>query len=145
MIKRDLTAKLLENAKLYPVIAIIGPRQSGKTTLAQSAFPDKKYLSLEDYDAREFANTDPRGFLSEYKHGAVFDEIQRVPKLFSYIQTDVDKNKEKGRFILTGSNHFMLSKNISQSLAGRISILKLLPFSLSELSDSPYKTNNIDN
>jgi len=143
-VNRLLTDTLLVRSKQYPVIAIVGPRQSGKTTLAQTVFPHKKYISLEDYDNREFALDDPRAFLEGIKDGAILDEIQRVPQLLSYLQSEVDKNSEPGRFVLTGSNQFLLMKGISQSLAGRISINRLLPFSLEELDNSVYKPESLD-
>jgi uncharacterized protein len=144
LITRKLGTVLLKRSTQYPVISIVGPRQSGKTTLAKAVFPQKKYISLEDFDNREFAMDDPRGFLAGIKEGAILDEIQRAPRLLSYLQTEVDMNPENGRFILTGSNHFLLMKGISQSLAGRISINKLLPLSLEELNTSSYKPESID-
>ncbi len=144
MVKRILENKIIYNASKYPVVAIVGPRQSGKTTLVTHCFPHYPYVSLEDPDSREYAIEDPRGLLSEYSQGAIIDEIQRVPDLLSYIQTIVDKDKRKGQFILTGSNQFMLMKKISQSLAGRISILKLLPFSWKELQTSRYSLVTLD-
>lgn len=120
----------------YPVIAILGPRQSGKTTLAKTAFPELPYLSLEDLDEREIADQDPRGFLKRFSQGAIIDEAQHVPKLFSYLQTYVDLNPNPGRFVLTGSQNFLLHANIAQSLAGRVSIVTLLPFSLQELKNA---------
>ena len=116
-----------------PVVAVTGPRQSGKTTLCRAAFPDKPYVSLEPLDHRDFAMRDPRGFLRDYGQGAVIDEVQRAPDLLSYLQEHVDARPEPGRFILTGSQHFGLSQAISQTLAGRIAILHLLPPSLDEL------------
>lgn len=127
MIVRKLELKLRELAGYYPVVVITGPRQSGKTTLCQYTFPDKPYISLESFDNRDFADKDPRGFLSEYRQGAIIDEIQQVPELLSYMQADVDANAEPGRFILTGSQHFGLSEAIAQSLAGRCGVLALLP------------------
>lgn len=129
-----MQTELIRLASQYPVITIIGPRQSGKTTIAKMAFPDKRYVSLEQLSQREFAGTDPVGFLNSYaKEGAIIDEIQRVPSLLSELQVRVDESPEiKGRFILTGSHQFMLMEKITQSLAGRTAILKLLPFSLSE-------------
>lgn len=144
IINRILSAALLKRSKQYPVIAVVGPRQSGKTTLVKSVFPQKQYISLEDFDNREFATDDPRGFLSGIKEGAILDEIQRAPHLLSYLQTEVDNDPEPGRFILTGSNRFLLIKEISQSLAGRISINRLLPFSLEELKVSKYKPESLD-
>ncbi|MBM3198645.1 MAG: ATP-binding protein, partial [Chlamydiae bacterium] len=121
-------------AKGYPVVTIIGPRQSGKTTLAKQVFPEKPYVSLENPDIRRLAMEDSRGFLSEYPKGAILDEIQRAPELLSYIQEIVDKKEQKGMFILTGSHQLELQQAISQSLAGRTALLTLLPMSLDELS-----------
>jgi predicted AAA+ superfamily ATPase len=133
MIQRVAKEKLIELASYFKVVSVIGPRQSGKTTLVRTVFPDKPYVSLENLDVRNFAETDPRGFLSTYEDGAIFDEVQRVPALFSYLQEIVDNTKDKGVFILTGSNNFLLQESITQSLAGRIGYLTLLPFSLAEL------------
>lgn len=133
MIPRILAEKLKYLSGKFPVLSIIGPRQSGKTTLVKYIFPEHKYISMEDLDNREFADQDPRGFLSQHKTGLILDEIQRVPKLFSYIQTISDEYNDAGRFILTGSQNFLLHEKISQTLAGRTAILRLLPFSLSEL------------
>jgi predicted AAA+ superfamily ATPase len=132
-IKRKAIIPLFEMASFYPVVAITGPRQSGKTTLAKQAFPKKSYISLEPLDSREFANQDPRGFLDEYKEGAIIDEVQHSPNLLSYIQDFVDKFPEPGRFILTGSQNLMLSQAISQTLAGRCGVLTLLPPEWDEL------------
>ena len=139
-IKRDSEKLLKKFALQYPVVTITGPRQSGKTTICKETFPDKKYVTLEDIDMRELAENDPRGFLSEYSNGVIIDEIQRVPELLSYIQGIVDKNQQKGEFILTGSSQFELSKNISQSLAGRTALLKLFPFSYTEIYDKTRST-----
>jgi predicted AAA+ superfamily ATPase len=133
MIYRKATNKLLQLASQFKAVALIGPRQSGKTTLVKSLFPDKPYVSLEDPDTRTYALEDPRGFLANYPNGAVFDEVQRTPELFSYLQGILDKNENPGQFILTGSNNFLLQQNISQSLAGRVAYLQLLPFTLGEL------------
>lgn len=137
MIPRKLQAKARELAGFYPVVLITGPRQAGKTTLCQAAFPDRAYVSLEALDNRDFAHSDPRGFLAEYRHGAIIDEIQQVPELTSYLQGEVDSEPEPGRFILTGSQHFGLSQSISQSLAGRCGILALLPPDYEELTAFP--------
>jgi predicted AAA+ superfamily ATPase len=118
----------------YPVVTITGPRQSGKTTLCRKVFPQYEYVSFENPDTRHFAATDPRGFLARYKEGAIFDEIQRVPDLSSYIQGIVDESKKNGLFIITGSQQFEVMSSITQSLAGRTALLKLLPFSLTEIS-----------
>lgn len=133
MIPRHAEPTLRALARYYPVIALTGPRQSGKTTLARSAFPNRPYASLEDLDLREFAAGDPRGFLAQYPDGAVLDEAQRIPGLFSYLQTEVDRDRRAGRFVLTGSQQFGLLAGISQSLAGRAGLVHLLPFALAEL------------
>src|SRR5690554_1085048 len=133
MIKRQMSDKIKYLAAKFPVVAVIGPRQSGKTTLVKNMFPEKNYVSLEDPDTREFALVDPRGFLAAYPEGAVLDEVQRAPHLFSYLQTIVDEKGQAGFFVLTGSHNFLLYENLSQTLAGRVAILKLLPFSLVEL------------
>jgi predicted AAA+ superfamily ATPase len=137
MIPRTLAKKLRELAGYYPSVVVTGPRQSGKTTLTQIAFPEKSYVSLEALDIREFARSDPRGFLAKYADGAIIDEIQHVPELLNYLQSEMDARPDPGRFILTGSQHFGLSQSISQSLAGRCGILVLLPPSLEELRAFP--------
>jgi len=144
MIPRLATATLQSLARGYPILAITGPRQSGKTTLAQNTFPDKPYVSLEDLDTRAFAQEDPRGFLARYAHGAVLDEVQRCPALFSYLQTRVDANKRMGEFVLTGSQQFGLLSNISQTLAGRVGLVQLLPFSLPELQQGGVTVSKLD-
>jgi uncharacterized protein len=133
MIKREAQNKLVHLSKTFKVVAVIGPRQSGKTTLVKAIFPNKPYLSLENPDTRNFALEDPRGFLQNLPNGAVLDEVQRTPLLFSYLQEIVDNSEQKGMFVLTGSNNFLLQENISQSLAGRVGYLNLLPFSVTEL------------
>lgn len=144
MLKRILSKKLKQLALKFPVISVTGPRQSGKTTLVKSVFPNKEYANLEDLDTREFALNDPRGFLATYNKGAIIDEAQRAPALFSYIQTVVDRKPKAGQFILTGSQNILLQENISQALAGRIAILKLLPFSLEELKSTKYDPGNAE-
>lgn len=138
MIKRDLEPEIQRLAKQFPVVAILGPRQSGKTTLARQCFKDYLYVSLENPDSREFALQDPRGFLKTHEHpkGVIFDEVQQAPSLFSYIQTIVDERQSPGQFILTGSQNFQLHAHLSQSLAGRVATLKLLPLSMQELSQA---------
>ncbi len=143
MIPRRLQAEVKKSAEVYPVVTIVGPRQSGKTTLARATFPDKPYVSLEDPDRRSYALKDPRGFLNEYPRGAIFDEIQRVPDLFSYLQTQVDEAPVAGKYILTGSQHFLMMRDVSQSLAGRTAILTLLPLSLEEIR-STHEGASID-
>ena len=133
MINRDAQIKLIELSKSFKAIAVIGPRQAGKTTLVKTTFPNKPYYSLENLDTRNFAIEDPRGFLASMPNGAILDEVQRVPHLFSYLQEILDNRLEKGQFILTGSNNFLLQETISQSLAGRVAYLNLLPFTANEL------------
>lgn len=136
LLPRLMTHELLEMAKVYPIVTLVGMRQSGKTTLARSCFPEKPYVSLEDLDERKLALDDPKAFLSRYPDGAIFDEIQRAPELLSYLQGIVDEKKIMGQFILIGSDQFELHEKITQSLAGRTAILKLFPLSLVELADN---------
>jgi len=137
VIRRTLEKRALERAKSFPVVTITGPRQSGKTTLCQTVFPDHPYATLESPDVRTFATSDPRGFLGQFKGGAVLDEVQRVPELLSYLQEIVDARRRNGEWILTGSQNFSLLSSLSQSLAGRTSILHLLPLSFEELQRFP--------
>lgn len=137
MITRSLLPCLQEQAKTYPVVSLTGPRQSGKTTLVQVAFPGFGYTNLEDPQQREYARTDPMEFLGQFPQGMIIDEAQRVPELFSYIQILVDKSGNPGQFILTGSHNFLLMKSIQQSLAGRVAVLHLMPFSSAELQGRP--------
>ena len=134
MIERVLKTKLLEMAAKYPIVTVTGPRQSGKSTLLKASFPDYQYVSLEDPDMRLFATDDPRGFLASYPDKTIIDEVQRVPSLFSYIQTHSDKENKEGMYMLAGSHNFLLMENVNQSLAGRTAVLKLLPFSHHEMS-----------
>ena len=134
MIERVLKTKLLEMAAKYPIVTVTGPRQSGKSTLLKASFPDYQYVSLEDPDMRLFATDDPRGFLATYPDKTIIDEVQRVPSLFSYIQTHSDKENKEGMYMLAGSHNFLLMENVNQSLAGRTAVLKLLPFSHHEMS-----------
>lgn len=134
MFKRDITTELRQMAAEYPVVTLLGPRQSGKTTLVQTVFSKKPYVNLEELDVRRLAEEDQRGFLSQYTGGVIIDEAQNVPSLLSYIQTIVDQKKSNGMFILTGSHQLHLHAQVSQSLAGRVALLYLLPLSLSELS-----------
>lgn len=139
MIDRGISQELIRSAAEYPVVTILGPRQSGKTTLARMTFPDKPYFSLEDPDVRIAAEADPRGFLGAMGDGGILDEVQRLPLLLSYMQGMVDKSGGRGRYILTGSHQPQLHEAISQSLAGRTAMLTLWPFSLRELGR--YKTD----
>jgi hypothetical protein len=125
-----------ELAKKYPVVTLVGPRQSGKTTLVKAAFPDMPYVNMEDSDNRSLAALDPKSFMDTYPNGAVLDEIQRTPNLLSYIQVRVDETDKKGMFILTGSHQAELHSAVSQSLAGRTSLLRLLPLSLQEIRNA---------
>jgi len=134
LIKREIEEELCECANEYPIVTILGPRQSGKTTLARMAFPNKQYFSLEDPDLRDQATEDPRGFLENMPDGAILDEIQRLPTILSYLQSVVDNDNRPGLFIITGSHQPELHQAVSQTLAGRTAILNLLPFSHAELS-----------
>ena len=144
MIPRAATQTLLHLAQGYPILAITGPRQSGKTTLAKATFAEKRYISLEDPDERLFATEDPRGFLARFPDGAILDEAQHCPALFSYLQTLVDNKRQMGQFVLTGSQQFGLMSNISQTLAGRVGLVQVLPFSLSELQHAGIVVKQLD-
>jgi uncharacterized protein len=137
MIRRHLEDKLRQVAKSYPVVTVTGPRQSGKTTLVKEVFRAHAYANLEAPDLREAALDDPRGFLARYPDAVILDEVQRAPELFSYIQALVDEDARPGRFILTGSQNFLLLERITQSLAGRAAVLHLMPFSQDELAGRP--------
>lgn len=143
MIERAITPKLIEFTKKFPIVSLTGPRQSGKTTLLKHILPDYRYVSLENPDNRNFAIDDPNGFLKTYNQFVIFDEVQRVPELFSYIQTKVDEDKIMGQYILSGSQNFLLLSQISQTLAGRVAVLKLLPFSYAELKNANLLSENI--
>ncbi len=144
MIPRQAKETALRLARGFPVLAITGPRQSGKTTLARSVFAERAYVSLEDPDRREHAQDDPRGFLARFPDGAVIDEVQRVPELVSYLQSLVDSRARMGDFILTGSQQFGLMSHIGQSLAGRVGRIELLPFSLAELDGAGLLPADLD-
>jgi len=143
MIIRDLSQELIRSTGEYPVVTILGPRQSGKTTLATMTFPDKPYFSMEDPDIRMAAQADPRGFLNKVEAGCILDEIQRLPILLSYLQGIVDRNRKRGRVILTGSHQPRLHEAISQSLAGRTAMLELWPFSIDELRHYKSTSGNV--
>ena len=132
-VQRTIVTSIIELLGKYPVVALTGPRQSGKTTLLKNAFPNYSYVSLEKPDVREFATKDPNAFLKQYSDYVIIDEAQRVPSLFSYIQTIVDDSGKMGQFILSGSQNFQLMQNITQSLAGRVALFQLLPLDFQEL------------
>ena len=136
MIPRIATSTLTRLAKGFPVIALTGPRQSGKTTLAKHVFPNKTYVSLENPEELEFAQKDPKRFLARFKEGAILDEVQRCPSLLSWIQGLVDERSRMGDFVLTGSSQFELVAGITQSLAGRVGRVELLPLSIQELAQA---------
>ncbi|WP_316769349.1 ATP-binding protein [Pedobacter frigiditerrae] len=133
-IKRNITKHITIQKNKFPIVAVTGPRQSGKTTLLKSIFDDYRYISLENPDLRAFALEDPNAFLKEYDDKVIFDEVQRAPQLFSYLQGIVDESKKMGQFILSGSQNFHLMQGITQSLAGRVALFKLLPFDFDELT-----------
>ncbi len=136
-IKRLISNKILQHAEHYPVVAITGPRQSGKSTLVKQLFSSHKYVTLEDLDIKAKVQADPKGFLLSYGQdkGLIIDEAQQVPELFSYLQGIVDTQKKNGFFVLTGSQNFLLHEKITQSLAGRVALFTLLPLSIQELAD----------
>lgn len=136
MITRTLQSKLEQLATKFPFVMITGPRQSGKSTLAKMTFPQYKYVSFADIDIRNFAKTDPRGFIATYPDKTIIDEVQLEPSILHYLQTHTDNENREGMYILTGSQNFLLMNSVNQSLAGRIGILKLLPFSHNELNSN---------
>jgi predicted AAA+ superfamily ATPase len=139
MIDRILIYKALKLIEQFPIVAITGPRQSGKTTLSKMIRPNYKYVNLENLSDREFAKNDPIGFLETYKNGVIIDEIQNVPSLFSYLQVVTDERNSIGEYIITGSQNFLMMEQITQSLAGRVALLTLLPFSYEEIKNTNYK------
>jgi uncharacterized protein len=132
-VQRELAPKIVEALDKFPIVAVMGPRQSGKTTLCQMLKPEFTYVNLEDLSLRNFAKSDPKGFLETYKQGVIIDEIQYVPDLFSYLQVYTDQRQINGEYLITGSQHFLISQHVAQSLAGRVALFNLLPFSISEL------------
>lgn len=143
-INRVLGDRLQRLAESFPVVAVTGPRQSGKTTLVREIFAGKPYLSMEDPDVRTLALEDPRGLLQRYPEGAVIDEAQHAPELFSYLQTRVDETSTPGQFVLTGSQNFLLMRGISQSLAGRAAMAQLPPLMLAELAGAGVLPDRLD-
>ena len=142
LIKRQLYETVNEHLDKYPVSALTGPRQSGKTTLLKSMFPGYQYMSLEDPTVRKFATEDMAGFLKKYNRKIIFDEAQRVPELFSWLQTEADSSTEMGRFILSGSQNFHLMEKITQSLAGRVALFKLFPYDFREMKNGGLLPDN---
>lgn len=145
MIHRTIAVKVLELIEKFPIVAITGPRQSGKTTLSKMIKPDYKYVNLENLSNREFAMNDPIGFLTTYSNGVIIDEIQNVPSLFSYLQVVTDERNINGEYIITGSQNFLMMEQITQSLAGRVAMFNLLPFSFKELENTKYRPENWEN
>lgn len=144
MIARQISASIKKLLPKYPIIAVTGPRQSGKTTLLKNILPDYRYVSLENPDNRAFATDDPNGFLKKYNEQVIFDEVQRVPTLIPYLQTFVDNSGMMGQFVISGSQNFHLLENITQSLAGRVALFKLLPFDSSELKQAALLSSGWD-
>lgn len=134
IIPRHLARHLQELSRYFPILSLTGPRQAGKTTLLKELYPNHRYVSLEDPDQQLRATEDPRSFLKHYDYNVIFDEAQRAPELFSYLQTIVDEDKQPGRYILSGSQNFLLRQNISQSLAGRVGIARLFPLDFQEMA-----------
>ncbi len=142
MLHRTISTKVNELLDKYPIVSITGPRQSGKTTLTRMLRPDYKYVTLENPTDRLFAQQDPVGFLETYQNGAIIDEVQYVPELFSYLQVFTDARQRMGEYILTGSQNFLLMEKITQSLAGRVAIFNLLPFAIQELESTAYLSSD---
>lgn len=143
LISREIVSAIKKTTSMFPILALTGPRQSGKTTLLKDLFPNFRYINLENPDNRNFAQTDPNGFLKEFNKHVIFDEVQRVPELFSYLQSTVDERpREMGIYILSGSQNFHLMHSIKQSLAGRVAIFKLFPFDLNELKKGSLINND---
>jgi hypothetical protein len=138
MFPRAASTKICQLARKFPAVSLLGPRQSGKTTLARLAFPKKPYVSFENQDVLIQAQRDPRAFLERFRKGAIFDEVQRVPELLSYLQGEVDERPAPGRFVLTGSHNLLLLEKVTQTLAGRIGFMNLLPMSFEELRKTEY-------
>lgn len=144
MIVREITEELKASSAEFPAVTILGPRQSGKTTLARSTFPNHRYISLEDPDTNLRSHDDPRGLLSDLGEAGIIDEVQKNPNILSYLQGFIDSKRGNGRYILTGSSQPLLRNNISQTLAGRTAVLELMPYSLQEISKYSSKLNAFD-
>ena len=143
-VERALTQNLKQMAGQFPAVFLTGPRQSGKSTLLRHCFDGYDYVNLEEGDSRAFAKDDPRGFLRGLTGNTILDEVQRVPELFSYLQTDIDLDDRPGRFLLSGSQNFLMMKSVSQSLAGRAAVLSLLPFDINELRPAGLLASSVD-
>lgn len=141
-IQRDIQPLIEQALQKYPIVALTGPRQSGKTTLCKILRPNYAYVNLEDLSMRGFALEDPKGFLETYKSGVIIDEIQYVPDLFSYLQVYTDERQQNGEYLITGSQNFLMMERISQSLAGRVALFNLLPLSITELRNSSLLPEN---
>ncbi|MFZ4474168.1 MAG: ATP-binding protein [Saprospiraceae bacterium] len=144
MIDRSIAMHIRQLAAQFPVVSVTGPRQSGKTTLVKQLFPHFAYVNLEDIELRQLAEQDPKYFLQQFPGGLIVDEAQYVPALFSYIQLEADRRGRAGEFVLTGSQHFLFMEKITQSLAGRVAIFTLLPFSETELKNTAFQQPSID-
>lgn len=140
-IKRILESKIKEYLRSFPIVGITGPRQSGKSTLLQNLLKDYTYISFDDIQIRNFFIEDPIGFMEQYGNKVIFDEVQKAPEIFDMLKIAVDKNRKYGRFIVTGSSQFKFIRHVTESLAGRIGLLSLLPFQLSEIPESLKKTS----
>lgn len=144
MIYRNISSKIIELSQKFYIIAVTGPRQSGKTTLVRNIFTNYTYVNLEDIEKRNFAKEDPKGFFQIYKSKVIIDEIQYVPELFSYLQINADEQQITGNYVITGSQNFQFVEKISQSLAGRVAVFNLLPFSYSELKETEFNYENYE-
>ncbi len=144
MIERQISKRIIVASRQFPIVSLMGPRQGGKTTLVKHLFPKAHYLSFEDPDVRAKVKSDPRGFLSSFKSLVIIDEAQRVPEVFSYIQAIVDERGKNGQFIFTGSQNYLLHEKITQSLAGRVAILNLLPLSFTELKNAEKSIGSLE-
>lgn len=144
VIKRNIEDRIREMSRKFPIVSLTGPRQSGKTTLLRSMFPEYQYVSLENPDIQDFALQDPRRFLENYGRYVILDEVQRVPHLFNYLQQKVDDDGIAGQYLLSGSQNFQLMESITQSLAGRVALFKLFPFSFSELKNAGWMSATME-
>jgi predicted AAA+ superfamily ATPase len=144
IVKRNIEDRLREMTRKFPIVSLTGPRQSGKTTLLRSMFPEYRYVSLENPDIQDFALQDPRRFLENYDRYVILDEVQRVPHLFNYLQQKVDDDRISGQYLLSGSQNFLLMESITQSLAGRVALFKLFPFSFSELLKAGWMSDSLE-